>query len=234
MTVIKEVADAVGMLAEGVSRIRTLVDALNDGRAYLRAKHPTAEPDLAELLEQMNITIIGLVSAAETITSIDFTLDGSDRDRSPAMFNERLRDASAERAKLAANISKLKGSCSRMEKLSKDLDARAKGKPWWSLLGGRAAKQAEQLANNFGDLFFWDQRMIEQARIVLHASRRTLDEVREVLRAGQGVSGMSVANVDAAARVLWAQQAALRPHVERLEELRDEVADLIADLRPGQ
>ncbi|MEJ7690774.1 MAG: hypothetical protein WKF76_10290 [Nocardioidaceae bacterium] len=57
MTVIGEIRDAVAMLSDGVQQIRTLVEALNDGRTYLQSKHPDAQPDLARLLRQMNVTI---------------------------------------------------------------------------------------------------------------------------------------------------------------------------------
>lgn len=232
MTVIGEIRDAVAMLSDGVQQMRKLVDALNDGCTYLQSKHPDAQPDLARLLRQMNVTITGLISAAETITSIDFTLDGPARDTAPAEFNKELKKANAKREKHENSLSKLHGSCTRMEEISARLDARANNRPWWALLGDKGGQQAQTLSATFGQLFFWDQRMVEQARQVLAASQKALEEVRETLQARPGVAGMSIENVDAAAEVLWRQQAELRPQVSHLKTLRDDVADLISGLDP--
>ena len=49
MSVIGEIRDAVAMLSDGVRQMRTLVEALNDGRLYLQSKHPDAQPDLCLL-----------------------------------------------------------------------------------------------------------------------------------------------------------------------------------------
>ena len=43
---------------------------------------------------------------------------------------------------------------------------------------------------------------------------------------------MSIENVDAAAEVLWSQQAELRPQVSQLKSLRDDVAALVSGLDP--
>ena len=232
MSVIGEIRDAVAMLSDGVRQMRTLVEALNDGRLYLQSKHPDAQPDLARLLRQMNVTITGLISAAETITSIDFTLDGPARATAPAEFNKELRKANAKRARHENNLSQLHGSCTRMEEISQRLDARANNKPWWALLGDKGGQQAETLATTFAQLFFWDEQMVEQARQVLAASQQALEEVRATLQARPGVAGMSIENVDAAAKVLWSQQAELRPQVSQLKTLRDDVAALVSGLDP--
>jgi hypothetical protein len=232
MPVIGEIRGAVAMLAEGVGQLRTLVDAMNDGRAYLRSKHPDAEPDVARLLRQMNVTISGLINTAETITSINFTLDGTGRDAAPSVFNEELKRAAQQRDDHVTNLRYLSGSCKRMEEIRLELQSRADNKPMWALFGDRSGQRAQELADTFRELFLWDQKMDQKARQVLDASKHALEQVQETLRPRPKVAGMSVEMVDAAAELLWEQQQVLRPQVANLKELRDEVANLIDELDP--
>ena len=230
MTVIAEVRDAISLIADLVDQTRTILDALTDGRAYLAKNHPDAKGDLSDLLEQMRAPIVGLHSAARIVSDFDFTVDGSERDREPARFNEHLIALGERQASLSENISLLKGSCTRVLRLSQDLDARAQDRPWWALLGDRAGQQANELGRTLHRLYGLDSDMADHARAVLHATERSLDEVRAILRAGRDSAAVSVKNVNAAARVLHDQALGVRPQLSRLENLRDELQRHIAAL----
>ncbi len=129
MTVIGEIRDAVGVLANVVDETRTILDALRDGRAYLQRHHPDARGDLVDLLEQMRTTVAGLVSASRVVTDFDFVVDGSARDRAPDRFNDHLIAAQQRVAYLESELDRLKASCSRIGILSDVLQQRADNRP---------------------------------------------------------------------------------------------------------
>jgi len=230
MTAIAEVRDAVAAIAQLVDQTRTVLDALADGRAFLQKNHPDARGDLADLLEQMRVTVVGLHSASRIVTDFDFTVDGSDRDRQPARFNEHLMRFTERVASLDEDVSRLKGSCTRVLKLSEALDARANERPWWALLGDRAGQRAAELASTLYELYGIDGDMADLARRVLEASEASLREVRSVLRAGADTNAATVNQIDRAAAVLHEQADELRPQIARLIELRDALSRHIAAL----
>lgn len=228
MPVISEISAGVSMLAKLTSDTRTILDALADGRAYLKQNHPEAGADLAELLEQIRATVVGLHSASRIVADFDFTIDGSDRDRQPARFNDHLMRFTERADQLAASIELLKGSCTRVLELRDSLNARAQDKPWWALLGDRAGQRAAELSSTMSELYEMDLNMAQAAWEVLHATEMALQEVRNALNAGPAVSASSVDNVAAAAAVLHEQAEAVRPEVMRLRALRDDLSEQIA------
>jgi len=53
MGVIKEVADALKDVADGIEHIRTVAKAVQDGRDYLKITHPEIRQDLAAMCAEM-------------------------------------------------------------------------------------------------------------------------------------------------------------------------------------
>jgi hypothetical protein len=53
MTMVKEVADLLELVANGVKDVRSILEAARDGHAYLKRHHPEAQQDLAGLLEEL-------------------------------------------------------------------------------------------------------------------------------------------------------------------------------------
>jgi hypothetical protein len=68
MAVVGEVREAVKGIAELVDGTRTIVNALKDGNAYLRRNHPDSQGLVAELLEQMRTTVVGLRRVMRVVT----------------------------------------------------------------------------------------------------------------------------------------------------------------------
>jgi hypothetical protein len=50
-----------------------MVDAVNDGRKYLRSKHSKAQAEFAELLAQMQATVEGLADVTGVISRFRFS-----------------------------------------------------------------------------------------------------------------------------------------------------------------
>jgi hypothetical protein len=75
VTVVREVADALKMLTDVINNTRDIIDAVNDGRKYLASKYPDARGDLAKLLDQMEITVVGLADVTKILTGFQFTVE---------------------------------------------------------------------------------------------------------------------------------------------------------------
>jgi hypothetical protein len=116
MVLVTEVADVVRTLADVVRNTREIVDAVNDGRKFLAAKHPEAQKDFAELLSQMQLTVEGLAEVTKVISGFRFvtdmrTLDRDTADRELARFNDYVIEQKADIARLKNRIRELKADC---------------------------------------------------------------------------------------------------------------------------
>jgi hypothetical protein len=232
MTVVREVKDAVQVIADLVGQTRVILQAIKDGTAYLQKNFPDAQGDLSELLEEMRTTVVGLISASRVVPDFAFTVDGSDLDRQPARFNDHLVKSGKALSRLREDVSRLKGSCTNMIDIRNSLGERADNAPWWTVLGIPSKSQgtAQALQGAFSHLYDIDLEMTQQAEVVLNGTERALERVRAELLTGPGTSGMSVANVKDAARVLHDQAAVLRPQLRELEALRDDLSEEIRKL----
>jgi hypothetical protein len=227
--IISEVRDAVELLSDLVDQTRTILEALEDGRAYMQKYYPNATRDLAALLEQMRTTIAGAIDATSPITRFDFTVEGDNVGLQPTRFNDYMREVDDRINETDADVHRLHGSCERIRRLSKTLQRRAHNTPWWALLGDRAGQRANELSPRMRQLYGQDLAMVDQLRVVLQADRAALDAVRaELTKDG----GASVRNVSAAQAVMRDQQDALKPVVDDLRRC-DRFAGEIAALDPA-
>ncbi len=225
--VYQDIRQVVRDIKHLVTQSKELIQAVRDGRAYVEKFHPNEKGLLSELLEQMRATFAGLISVSRLVTDFDFTIDGSDRDRQPSRFSEYLVQARTDLESLESNLTILKASCTRVHLLGQALQMRADKESWWYLFGDAIGDQAGRLAPQFDALFGVDATMITNLTNAMIASREALDDVRDALRDG---AGLSVDNVSRAAAVLHERAAEYRPVEWELKQLRDELSGLIATL----
>jgi hypothetical protein len=160
MGVIAEVRDAVKLMAELVDQTRTILSALEDGREYLQRYHPTATTQVAELMEQMRVTVAGAISVTRIVADFDFTVEGTDVDRQPARFNDHLIRVDEQiRIKEEGELHLLSGSCTQIRRLRDDFQDRAGKRSWWALFGDRAGQRAAELSRTMGRLYESDEDM---------------------------------------------------------------------------
>jgi hypothetical protein len=221
MTVVREVADALKMLTDVINNTRDIIDAVNDGRKYLAAKYPDARGDLAKLLDQMEITVVGLADVTKILTGFQFTVEGTARDLEPARYNSYVIEQRAKSTELRGKISSLKGNCEEIRKLRDALNARAEGRQWWStftLLGVKDQQRAQELWSKLSDFYADDLRMIDAIELMLTTAERAIDEVSAAL-GGPGLAYPQL--VLEAAAVLKVYDSVFRDSQRDLVKLAD-------------
>jgi hypothetical protein len=225
MTLVREVADALRMITDVVKNTRTLVEAVNDGKKYLAAKHHGASGEFAQLLRQMEVTVSGLAEVTKVMSGFRFTSSGAAADFEPARFNRYVMDEQGEIARLKGNIRQLKADCEQIRAIRDSLNARSRSKSWTSmfgLLGIKGRNQAANLANTLSNFYADDQRMIEVIQTMLKLSQRALREVDAAL----GPPGTAhVQQVDTARAVLGVYAGVFKQPQEDLENLAETLTD---------
>src|SRR5438552_2258022 len=126
--IVREVADALELVADAIRNTREIVKAVTDGREFLKRYHPEARKDLTLLLEEVGRSLTGLVQVSKVVTAFQFTVAGAGRDLEPSRFNNYVIQSRADLQELRAHIVELRARCSRVNEYLNRLDARA-GEP---------------------------------------------------------------------------------------------------------
>ena len=232
MTIVREIADAVGMLAQIVDNTRSIVKAVDDGREYLARRYPDAAEEFAELLDQMQITVEGLAEATSVMSGFRFVVGSrSTAEKDLQSFRNYVIAQEAKVVSLRGQIRKLKADCDKIRGLRDDLEARRDDGTWSSmfgLLGMRKSARRDDLAGAISGFYADDQAMIYEVERLLDLSQRALAEVEEAL----GPPGHALAhNVPTAARMLGFYSQAFREPQQQLQQLLDALHQTAAELR---
>lgn len=181
---VAEVADALSMLSRIVRDTRDIVDAVNDGRAFLKAKSPDAIPSLTALLEQMQVTVVGLAEVTKLVSGFRFNAAVSMSDAETVRFNDYVVARAALVAELRGQIKNLKGSSTKVRLLRDDLDRRAGEKNMTSLfglLGGKARERSLELSNILSQFYGADEEMINAIKDMLKLANGAIADVTAAL-----------------------------------------------------
>lgn len=232
VTLVRELADSIQILADVVHNTRELADAVKDGREFFAREHADAKKDLVTLLSQMQKTIEGLASVTSVVTGFKFTETGAGVDYEPARFNEHMLAHKKKVAGLRGNIRELKGNCKKIRIARDKLNELAGNKSDWAAMFRLFSKQRRQmnarLAQTLSNFYADDQQVIWVVERLLDLSQAALTEADEALgRAGTA----SPHNVGAAAAVLNVYAAAFKQSEADLEALVTTLNESVDALR---
>jgi hypothetical protein len=202
MGIIKQVAEALKDVAEGIDHIRTVAKAVRDGRDYLKLTYPEVQQDLAVMCAEMRNTSIAVAAASAILTHFRFTVAGSALDTEPARFNEHLIAHKEKAALVSTSLRALRGHCHVIEQHVDQLRKRANTMNLSRLLllfGLDSAERDWQVAAALKDIYDEEMqgyRLVGRLSISLQLA---IDDVAKAL----GAPGTALpANVPAAAALL--------------------------------
>jgi hypothetical protein len=111
---IGDVIEIIKQVAEGIEHIKTISDAVRDGRDFLKAQHPEIKADLAALCQEMQRTTIAVAAASAVLTHFRFTVSGAAVSTEPARFNDHLIAHKALAARVSTSLEAMRGHCSKI------------------------------------------------------------------------------------------------------------------------
>jgi hypothetical protein len=202
MGTIREVTDALKDVAEGIEHIRTVAQAVRDGKDYLKLKYPEIGNDLAAMCAELRNTSTAVAAASAILTHFRFTTAGSDLDRQPARFNDHLIAHKEKAAQVSRSLEAMRGHChviaQHVAKLEQQATALHLGR-LLLLFGIDSTARDKQVATALRNIYDEEMQGYRLVQRLSLALQRALDEVsRELGPAG----GMLPANVQTAAALL--------------------------------
>jgi hypothetical protein len=229
MPLVSEVAALIKELGEVVESTRKIVDAVNDGRKFLKERYPSAEKDLADLLLQMQRAIEGLAAVTKVLGAFRFQVSGDMVDLAAAShdlarFNDYVIRQRDDVAALRGRIRELKANCEKVRALRDQLDKRTESGSWGSmfeLFGDKVKQRSMELSSSLSNFYADDQRMIELLEETLKLADAGLQEVLDSL----GPPGVaSPYNVPTAATILGSYALLFDAPHRALDALADDLS----------
>lgn len=229
MPLVSDVAAVIIKLGDVVKSTRDIIEAVNDGKTFLRRNYPEADKELSSLLHQMQRAIEGLARVTRVISGFRFAmrgrtvdLDAANRDLS--RFNDYVIRQEEDVVVLRGKVRKLKADCDRVRVLRDKLEARAQSSSLLSmfdLLGPKKRQRAAELQGSLSNFYADDQCMIELLEETLAIAEQALEEVCKTL----GPAGMaSPYCVPSAAAVLASYATLFEGPQRELDRLADELS----------
>jgi methyl-accepting chemotaxis protein len=229
MPLVSEVAALIKELGEVVESTRKIVEAVNDGRKFLKQRYPSAEKNLGDLLFQMQKAIEGLAAVTKVIGAFRFVVSGDTVDpetasRDLARFNDYVIQQREDVATLKGRIRDLKANCEKVRALRDQLDKRTESGSWGSmfeLFGGKVKQRSMELSSALSNFYADDQRMIGLLEQTLRLAEAGLQEVLDCI----GPAGVANPyNVPTAATILGSYALLFQEPQHALHALADDLS----------
>ncbi len=125
MAIVKEVQDAIAAVANSIDNIRTIAEAVKNGRNYLKTKHPEVSKNLAKMCKEMQKSSKVLAEASKIVTNFSFVL-GPDLASEATRFNKLLIDHKTDAETVEQRIDAMRGSCTVIKKHANTIAKAAK------------------------------------------------------------------------------------------------------------
>ncbi len=227
---IKEVIDGIGLVKEVIENVVVIVQAVSDGKEYLRQNHPQARKDVEAMLLELrkNEVLIAEVSGVVTRFRFDAGVAGSALQR----FNDYYIQQGGKAAALRQQIDNLRTRCATVRQHAGNVSGgvgRSAFQRFFEMVNVEPALRRAELGETLDRLANEDLASARAAYVILNCVELALKDVQAALETN-GV--MDVANVPAAAALLKEYASAFRDLEalaqatgKRITELAGELAD---------
>lgn len=202
MSMVKEVADAIEVVADGIGNVRKIYEAVRDGKRYLEEKHPEVRKNVAEMCGELRKTMQAIASASSIVTHFSFNVSDQAIATEPTRFNDYLMQYKTQALGVESQINALRGHCSIIKQHAEKLQEAAAGQSFGSFLelfGLRSKKRERELGEAIQRVYNEEEQFHTNALQMYWALNGALDDVASKL----GPPGMMDAkNVPIAAATL--------------------------------
>jgi hypothetical protein len=223
---LKDVVDGLNLVADGIKSVKTIADAVNNGRDYLKAKHPEIQSDLQAMVGELGKSLFVIKQASAVLTNFRFAIAVDTQGTELARFNGYFIKSKTEAQHLRDHIDDLRTHCSKVREHASRISGPATAIGFakiFTLLGLNSPKREKELGERLDKLAYEDFALANSAERMLKCLEDALRDVQNAL--GDGGS-MFPQNVPQAAALL----AEYGPEFEKMEERASEAVKDTRDL----
>jgi uncharacterized phage infection (PIP) family protein YhgE len=212
---IKDVLDALKVVADGIDSVKSILDAVKTGANYLKAKHPDVQGEVQKLVAELGKSVGVIKAASAVLTNFRFAVATDGQGKELARFNNYFIKSKTDAQFLRDHIEDLRTHCSKVRDHAMQIGNQCKGDGFMALfataLNLRDPQREQQLAQKLDRLAFEDFAVANSANQMV----TSLDDALQLVQDALGTGGaMYPENIPAAAEVL----AALASAFEQIEQ----------------
>ncbi|GAA3946105.1 hypothetical protein [Hymenobacter algoricola] len=230
MTVVKEVADGIKLVAESIKNLKEVYAVVQEGLGYFEKTYPDIKKDVSGMCVELRKTCNAIATASAVMTHFRFNTTPGAIASEPTRFNEYFIKYKDDRTEIESLIRSLKGSCGKIvahtERLKREAAPRFSNS-FLALFGLHSAARAERVQQALGNICNEEQVLSIVVGRLSDSIHKAVSDVSDML----GPHGMMHAdNVPQAAQLLnvyagmFAElEMQAREQVEELQELIDKL-----------
>jgi len=223
---VRDVIDGLKLVADGVQSVKTITDAIKNGKDYVKNTHPEIQGDLRALAAELEKSLLVITRASAVLTNFWFAIATDSQGRELARFNDYFIKSKEDEAHLEEHIDDLRTHCSKVREHAGSV-AKGYGVPAYvrifRFLGLDSPEREEELAEQLVHLANEDFQVANSAQRMLKCLNSALKDVQNAL--GEG-GAMYPENIPAAAALL----AEYGPHFQKMEDRATEAVKAIREL----
>lgn len=200
---IKDILDGLKLVSEGIRNVKSILDAVNTGANYLKAKHPDVQGDVRNLVTELGKSIAVIKQASAVLTNFRFAIATDGHGKELARFNDYFIKSKAEAQFLRDHIEDLRTHCSKVRDHARQIGAGCKSDGFLALfaiaLNLRDPQREQELSQKLDRLAFEDFEVANAAHRMVMSLEQALMLVQDALGTG---GAMYPQNIPAAAEIL--------------------------------
>ncbi len=184
MSIVKEVADGIKLVAEGIDNIRKIYDAIRDGKKYLETTHPDVKSDVSAMCIEMRKTLQAIATASSIITHFRFNVSSQAIATEPSRFNNYLMQYKTQAMNIENQLDSLRGHCSTIRKHAQDLEKKAKKAKlasMFKLFGLNSDQMEQELASALDQVYNEEMQFHSNVWTMRMVLERSLDDIGQKL-----------------------------------------------------
>src|SRR5437660_3502901 len=111
---LKDVVDGLKLVADGIKSVKTIAEAVKNGRDYLKAKHPEIQRDLQAMVIELGKSLFVIKQASAVLTNFRFAIATDTQGTELGRFNDYFIKSKTEAQYLRDRIEDLRTHCSKV------------------------------------------------------------------------------------------------------------------------
>lgn len=184
MTMVKEVIDGLAVVAEAIENIRTISEAVREGKKYLETKHPEIKTDLQLMVDEIGKTMNVVAQASAVLTQFRFAVSADTGSSELARFNDYFIHHKGQAQFLRSHIDDLRGHCSKIREHAIHITGSASASGFSAIfhrLGLNSPQREQELGQKLDKLAYEDFEVANSAQIMLRCLDDALKDVQDAL-----------------------------------------------------
>jgi len=221
---LKDVVDGLKLVADGITNVKTIAEAVKNGRDYLKAKHPEIQNDLLEMVVELGKSVFVIEQASAVLTNFRFAISTDTRGTELARFNDYFIKSNTDAQLLRDRIDDLRTHCSKVREHASRISGSADGKTFakiFALLGLDSPAKEKELGERLDILASEDFALANSAEEMLKCLEDALKDVQNALGEGGAMFPQNVPNA----------AALLAEYGPEFERMKDRASDAVKEMR---